>query len=219
MGNYQISKLNRVKRGANRASYDQKQIHDILDAGFIGHVGYIYDNTPISIPMAYARKKNNLFLHGSSANRMLKSILKAGKTSITVMHLDGLVLARSGFHHSVNYRSATVFGPVQNVSNGAAKVKILEMITEHMIEGRWPHLRKISEEELARTLVVEFTINTAVAKIRKEGVNDDPEDVNLPIWAGIVPIKQIALPAISDQHLDTTIHIPDHVTHYIRKHQ
>lgn len=214
MNEYEKNKLNRVKRGANRAIYDTKTINSILDAGFIGHVGYNYDGYPISIPMAYARKDGKVYLHGSTANRMLLSILEAGKTAITVMHLDALVLARSGFHHSVNYRSATLFGRVQKVENDNKKTEYLELIIEQMIKGRWNELRAMTKKELDRSLVVEFTIENASAKIRDAEVIDEPEDQNLPIWAGLIPIQQIANPPISDRKLPKGVIIPEHVLEY-----
>ncbi len=115
MKSYEKSKLNRIKRGQNRATYDVEKINKILDAGFLCYVGYIYDGKPISIPMAYTRKDDKVYIHGSTANRMLLAILESGDTSITVTHLNGLVLARSGLHHSVNYRSATLFGSLKNI--------------------------------------------------------------------------------------------------------
>ena len=117
MKEYKKSKLNRVKRGQNRASYNVEIINEILDAGFLCNVGYIYDGYPITIPMAYARKNDKIYIHGSTGNRMLQGILENGKTSISVNHLDGLVLARSGLHHSVNYRSVTLFGSVIKIEN------------------------------------------------------------------------------------------------------
>lgn len=214
MQEYNKDKRNRVKRGANRAIYNEKQIDDILNSNFLGYVGYVYDGYPISIPMAYGKKDNELYLHGSTANRMLVSILKTGKTSITVMNLDGLVLARSGFHHSVNYRSVTLFGTVEKVENNTEKTVILENIVEQMVKGRWKELRPMNQKELDRTLVLKFTIDTASAKVRNEGVIDEPEDENLQIWAGVVPIKQVALPPISDKKLPPEIKIPEHITNY-----
>lgn len=215
MQQYNKDKLNRIKRGANRSIYNKKQINSILDAGFLCYVGYIYDDYPISIPMAYARIDDKVYLHGSTANRMLLSILKAVKTSITVMHLDGLVLARSGLHHSVNYRSATLFGNCKKIDNDKEKSFILEKIVDTMVPNHWQSLRPIYPKELDRTLVVEFTIETASAKIRNVGVNDEPEDYNLPIWAGLVPIKQIALPPISDEKLENGIKVPKHILEFV----
>ncbi|MDY0779806.1 pyridoxamine 5'-phosphate oxidase family protein [Tenacibaculum sp. IB213877] len=214
MKQYEIDKLNRVKRGANRATYDIETINKIIDAGFLGYVGYIYDGYPISIPMAYARKEDKIYLHGSTGNRMLQAILEAEKTSITIMHLDALVLARSGLHHSVNYRSVTLFGKVSKIEDDTKKTAILEQIINNMVPNRWDSLRPMHQKELDRTLVVEFTIETASAKIRDEGVNDEPKDYDLPIWAGIVPIKQIAEFPISDEKLEKGIEIPEHVLNY-----
>lgn len=214
---YTKDKLNRVKRGANRALYDVETIHNILDAGFIGYVGYVYDGYPISIPMAYGRNEDKVYLHGSTANRMLSAILENKKASITVMHLDGLVLARSGFHHSVNYRSATLFGSLKKIEDSKEKTDILENVVNTMVNNRWDSLRPITEKELNRTLVIEFTIETASAKIRAEGVGDEPEDYKLDVWAGIVPLKQIAQYPIADEGLPKKMAIPQHVLDYYQQ--
>jgi len=214
MKEYQKSKLNRVKRGQNRATYDVEKINTILDAGFLCYVGYIYDGKPITIPMAYSRKKDKIYIHGSTANRMLLSILEMKETSITVMHLDGLVLARSGLHHSVNYRSVTLFGSLKKVEKDADKTKILEWIVNQMVPNHWDSLRPMYQKELDRTIVVEFTIETASAKIRETGVADEPEDYELPIWAGIVPIKQVAEYPIADEGLPQKMEIPKHIIDY-----
>ena len=214
MKEYTKDKRNRVKRGANRAIYDIETVNSILDANFIGYVGYIYDGYPISIPMAYGRKDNKIYLHGSTANRMLTSILENKKTSMTVMNLDGLVLARSGFHHSVNYRSATLFGTLKKIEDDKEKTAILENIVNHMIADRWNTLRPMNQQELNRTLVIELTIETASAKIRAEGVGDEPEDYNEEVWAGIVPIKQIAEYPIPDKGIPEKMSIPEHVLTY-----
>lgn len=219
MSTYEKSKVNRIKRGANRGTYDVATINTILDAGFVGYVSYIYDGQAISIPMAYGRNKDKIYLHGSTANRMLLSALASEKISMTVMHLDALVLARSGFHHSVNYRSATVFGTPKKVVNDHDKEAALICIMDHMLPGRWDSLRTMNQKELDRTLVVEVGIDTASAKIRDVGVADEPEDENLPIWAGLVPLKQIALPPISDEKLPDDVLIPQHVTDYYKNNQ
>ncbi len=214
MKEYSKSKLNRVKRGQNRATYNVEKINQILDDGFLCYVGYIYNKNPITIPMAYARKDNKIYLHGSTANRMLLSILETNKTSITVMHLDGLVLARSGLHHSVNYRSVTLFGNVKQVENDTDKTNILKLIINQMVPNHWDSLRPMYQKELDRTIVVEFTIETASAKIRDVGVADEPEDYELPIWAGIVPIKQVAKYPIADKGKPEKMEIPKHIFNY-----
>ena len=219
MKEYSKSKLNRVKRGQNRAVYDIEKINTILDAGFIGFVSYIYDGKAISLPMAYGRKDNKIYLHSSQANRMLLSLLEVGEMSMTVLHLDALVLARSGLHHSVNYRSATLFGSVKKVENTKEKEVALYCFMEHMMKGRWDEIRTMKPEELDRTLVVEMTIETASAKIRDAGVNDEPEDYDLPIWAGLIPLKQVAFPPVSDEKLSNNVQVPNHVIEYYNKHK
>ena len=214
MKTFEQSKLNRVKRGQNRAVYDVETINKILDVGFLCHVGYIYDGYPISIPMAYTRKEDKIYIHGSTGNRMLQAILEAQKTSISVMHLDGLVLARSGLHHSVNYRSVTLFGGVKKVDNDTHKTEILKLIVNQMVPNHWDSLRLMHQKELDRTLVLEFNIETASAKVRAEGVNDEPEDYELDIWAGIIPIKQIAKYPVSDDGKPTSMEIPKHILEY-----
>jgi nitroimidazol reductase NimA-like FMN-containing flavoprotein (pyridoxamine 5'-phosphate oxidase superfamily) len=217
MKEYPKSKLNRIKRGQNRASYDVETIDTILQAGFICFAGYIYDGKAISIPMAYGWDGEKIYLHGSQANRLLKSLLQVKEASLTIMLLDGLVLARSGLHHSVNYRSVTLFGSVKNVEDDSDKITALECVMDQMIENHWDSLRPMHQKELDRTLVVEFTIETASAKIRAEGVNDEPEDYDLDVWAGVVPMKQVAEPPISDPDLKDGISIPKHVMDYYKQ--
>ncbi|WP_420573880.1 pyridoxamine 5'-phosphate oxidase family protein [Kordia sp.] len=214
MQEYSKSKLNRVKRGHIRATYDVSAINTVLDAGFIGYVSYIYEDNAITLPMAYGRKDNKIYLHGSQANRMLLALLEAKKMSMTVMHLDALVMARSGLHHSVNYRSATLFGSVKKIEDPKEKEIALFDFMEHMMKGRWDGIREMTKEELERTLVVEMTIETASAKIRDVGVNDEPEDYDLDVWAGLVPIKQVAEFPIADKGLPQQMEIPKHILDY-----
>jgi len=219
MKEYTKSTLNRVKRGKNRATYDIEKINAILDAGFIGYVSYVYEGRAITLPMAYGRNGNKIYLHGSQANRMLKTILATKEMSMTVMHLDALVLARSGLHHSVNYRSATVFGSVRNVEDPKEKEAALFCVVEHMMTGRWDGIRPMHQKELDRTRVVEMTIETASAKIRDVGVADEPEDYQLDVWAGLVPLKQIAEYPIADEGLPQEMEIPKHVLDYCQQNE
>lgn len=214
MKEYQQSKLNRIKRGANRGTYDVEKINSILDAGFIGYVGYVYEGKAITIPMAYGRMNNKIIVHGSNANRMLTSLLKTGEMSMTVMHLDALVLARSGFHHSVNYRSATLFGTVKKIEKKEEKNAALFCFMEHMMKGRWDGIREMNQAEFERTLTLEMTIERASAKIRDVGVGDEPDDYDLDVWAGLVPIKQVAGFPIPDQGKPEKMEIPRHVLDY-----
>ncbi|MBL4568362.1 MAG: pyridoxamine 5'-phosphate oxidase family protein [Flavobacteriaceae bacterium] len=213
---YEKSNLNRIKRGANRATYDVEKINSILDAGFIGYVSYVFEGRAITLPMAYGRKDNKIYLHGSQGNRMLNMLLDAKDISMTVMHLDALVLARSGLHHSVNYRSATLFGSAKKIEDPQEKEAGLKCFMEHMMQGRWDGIRAMHPEELDRTMVVEMHIETASAKIRDVGVQDEDEDYGLPVWAGLVPLKQIATQPISDERLPDNIKVPKHVLDYYK---
>ena len=214
MKEYQKSKLNSVKRGANRATYDVEKINTILDAGFIGYVSFNFQGKAITLPMAYGRLDNKIILHGSNANRMLTTLLEVKEMSMTVMHLDALVLARSGFHHSVNYRSVTLFGSAKKIEEKEEKDAALFCFMEHMMKGRWDGIRAMNEDEYNRTLTVEMTIETAAAKIRDVGVADEPEDYDLDVWAGLVPLKQVAEYPIADEGKPQKMEVPKHVLDY-----
>ncbi|MEP5339233.1 MAG: pyridoxamine 5'-phosphate oxidase family protein [Algibacter sp.] len=216
---YQTSELNKVKRGASRGTYNIEQINTILDAGFVGYVSYAFNKNAITIPMAYGRIEDKIYLHGSKKNRMLLALLENKQASMTVMHLDGLILARSGFHHSVNYRSATIFGNAIQIDEPILKEKALKCVVDQMIPERWDSLRDMNDKEFNGTLVVELTIETASAKVRDVGVLDEKADLDLPIWAGVVPIKQIAEFPVSDHLLKDDVEIPKHVLDYYEMHK
>lgn len=209
------SELNKVKRGPKRANYDVATIYAILDDAFLCHVGYIFEGKAIVIPTAYARKNDKIYIHGSLKNRMMLSILSAGEACVSVTLLDGLVLARSAFHHSANYRSVNVFGTVKKVDNPKEKMDALACILNHMVPGHWDNVRQPNDKEFNATLVLEISIDSASAKIRAEGVNDEVEDHKLPIWAGVVPIRQIAFEAISDKDLPEETEVPEAVLRYV----
>ena len=217
MSTYATSELNQVKRGAKRAVYDVEQINNILDAGFVGYVSYNYNGKAICLPMAYGRIENKIYLHGSLKNRMLLALLEAKEASMTIMHLDALILARSGFHHSVNYRSATLFTSITKVENREEKEAALKCVVDHMIPGRWEELRPMNLKEFNSTLVIEMEIQTASAKIRDVGVVDEKSDLELPIWAGIIPLKQVAELPVKDALLPKQIRTPKHVVAYYKK--
>ena len=217
MSTYPISELNKVIRGSKRANYNVETIHTILDAEFMCHVGYVWDDQAIVIPMAYGRKDSTIYLHGSLKNRMMLNLLKTEKASITVTILDGLVLARSAFHHSANYRAATVFGTVRNVTDDAEKWNALAYITNHMVAGHWDHVRQPNPKEFKSTLVIALDIETASAKIRTGGVVDETEDLTLPIWAGVVPLRRVADPALSETDLPEGVGVPSSVTEYVER--
>jgi len=201
MPNYDPSKLSKVKRGRNRATYDKATVFNILDAHFICHVPYVFDKTPITIPMAYARVGETIYLHGATGNRMLQSITNLEKMSVTVTHLDGLVLARSAFHHSVNYRSVVVFGTPRIVTEEDEKKHAFEMLLEQMAEGRSKEVRITSDNELKITKVIALDITEASVKVRAGPPVDDEDDYNLELWAGVVPIKHLYEKEIADPNL------------------
>lgn len=214
MKDFKKEVLNTVRRGANRATYEVDTVNTILDAGFVGYVSYIFEGKAISLPMAYGRSDDKIYLHGSLKNRMLLSLLEGKSASMTVMHLDALVLARSGLHHSVNYRSATLFGNVLKITDPQEKEKALKCVVDHMMEGRWDGIRPMLKKELDGTLVVEMTIETASAKIRDVGVKDEKSDMDLPIWAGLLPLTLVAEFPESDALLPEGVEIPEHVMNY-----
>lgn len=219
MNEYLKSNLNKVKRGHKRAIYDVDKINAILDAGFIGYVSYVYQGRAITLPMAYGRKDDKIYLHGSQGNRMLTVLLEAKEVSMTVMHLDALVLARSGLHHSVNYRSATLFGTLKKIESPKDKEAALFCFMEHMMKGQWDNVRPMHRAEIDRTLVVEMTIEQASAKIRDTGVADEPEDYDLNIWAGLVPIKQIVKYPMPDKGKPQKMEVPQHILDYYHQHK
>ena len=214
MSEYNVSELNQIKRGPKRASYDIATINKIVDDGFIAHIAYNFNGKAICIPMAYCRINNKIYVHGSLKNRMLLALLEVKEASLTIMHLDGLVLARSAFHHSVNYRSATIFGSTQKIDDNKQKDIILKAIVDQMIPDRYTSLRPMTSKERDATLVIEITMDTASAKIRAADVVDEKSDLDYPVWAGIVPVKQIALPPISDALLSKEITTPNHINNY-----
>jgi nitroimidazol reductase NimA-like FMN-containing flavoprotein (pyridoxamine 5'-phosphate oxidase superfamily) len=179
---------NRVKRIPKRGHYDREIIYPILDAGFICHVGFVVEGQPFVIPTSYGREGDVIYLHGSSKSRMMDRASEGTPICLTVTHLDGLVLARSAFHHSMNYRSAVVFGTAKEV-HGEEKEKGLLLISENILKGRWDEVRGPTEKELKATSVLRLEIESASAKIRTGPPGDDEPDYELPIWAGILPIK------------------------------
>ncbi|MFQ5446324.1 MAG: pyridoxamine 5'-phosphate oxidase family protein [Saprospiraceae bacterium] len=180
---------NKVKRLPKRGHYDKETIYGILDAGFICHVGFVVKGQPFVIPTAYGRAGDHIYLHGSSKSRMLNSMGKGIPICLTVTHLDGLVLARSAFHHSMNYRSAVVFGTAREVK-GEEKEQALFIISENILKGRWDEVRSPSAIEMKATSVLKLTIEDASAKIRTGPPGDAEDDYLLPVWAGVVPLTQ-----------------------------
>lgn len=191
-GTFAQTERTRVRRLPQRASYDVETVHGILDAGLVCHVGLVEDGRPVVIPTAYARVGDAVVLHGSSKSRTLLAAAAGAEMCVTVTHLDGLVLARSAFHHSVNYRSVVIFGHAAEVTDPPRKRELLRAFTERLYPDRWSVARPPNEQELKATLVVELPLHEAVAKVRTGGPIDDAEDMSLPVWAGVVPLRLVA---------------------------
>lgn len=189
MSEFEKSALNKVVRGPKRAVYNEAEILEIADSHFLCHLAYVYEGTPIVIPTAYGRKGSTFFVHGSTKNRMINSLLNNERVSLTITHMDGIVLARSVFHHSFNYRSAVIFGTPRLVSDIDEKMEAFEIITDNIIKGRWQEARIPNEKEMKGTAIMAIEMTDASAKIRAEGAHDEPEDMDLDVWAGVLPLN------------------------------
>lgn len=211
MENYEKTNRNKVKRIPKRGHYDKATVFDILDAGFVCHVGFVVDGQPFVIPTAYGRAGDTIYLHGATKSRMLMNIEKGIPVCITVTHLDGIVMARSSFHHSMNYRSVVVFGTATLVDDVEEKNKALFVISEQIAAGRWDEARKPSAKELKATSVLAVKIDQASAKIRTGNAGDDKPDYELDIWAGVVPLQTVVGEPIPDPVLREGIEVPPSV--------
>jgi uncharacterized protein len=207
----------RLVREAERAVYDRETAYRILDEGFLCHVGFAVDGQPFVIPTSYARNGDSLLIHGSAASRMLRQMKESVPVCITVTLLDGLVLARSIFNHSMNYRSVVVLGKAALVDDPAEKIEALRLLSEHIIPGRWADSRQPNERELKATSVLRVPIEEFSAKVRTGPVIDDEEDYSFPTWAGVVPLEMIAGAPIDDPRLDPALEVPAYAKHYVRK--
>lgn len=215
MEQFEITSRNQVKRAPDRGRYDQQTVHQILDAGFLCHVSFVVDGQPFIIPTLYGRKDNTLFIHGATTSRMIKNLEQGISMSLAVSHVDGLVLARSAFHHSMNYRSAVVFGKAHPVSE-EEKEHALFIISEHLIRGRWNEVRPPNAKELKATTVLAIEIEQASAKIRTGPAKDDKEDYELDVWAGVVPLGTEIGSPIDDELLKSGIAVSPSVSNYIK---
>jgi uncharacterized protein len=205
-----------LKRLPKRGHYDRDTVHKILDEGFICHVGFVVDGQPFVIPTGYARVDDRLYIHGSQASRMLRTLTQGVDVCVTVTLVDGLVLARSAFHHSINYRSVVVFGNAKLVRDREEKITALLALSEHFVKGRWNDVREPTEQELIQTTVLSLPLEEVSAKIRTGPPLDDEEDYSLPIWAGVIPLKMVAGEPISDPRLPPEIESPEYAREYRR---
>jgi uncharacterized protein len=206
----------KLKRIPKRGSFDRETVYKILDEAFICHIGFSVDGQTFVIPTAYGRKGNTLFVHGSAASRMMREMSKGIDVCITITLVDGLVLARSAFHHSMNYRSVVIFGKAEIVTEESEKNDALFTFTEHLIKGRWDDIRVPNSKELKATTVLKLEINEASAKIRTGNPVDDENDLDLDVWAGVIPLETKAGKPINDNLLKENIAVPDYAKDYKR---
>jgi uncharacterized protein len=205
-----------VKRLPKRGAYDRETVFKILDEAFVCHVGFVVDGQPYVIPTNYGRAGETLYLHGSAASRMLRTLSEGIPVCVTATLIDGLVLARSAFHHSVNYRSVVVLGTARLVEDPAEKMEALRLFTEHIMKGRWDEIRRPTEQELKATTVLAVPIEEVSAKVRTGGPVDDEGDFELPMWAGVLPLPVLPGAPIADSRLKAGIAVPDNVAKYSR---
>lgn len=205
-----------VRRLPNRGSHELETIHNILDAGFLAHVGFCVDGQPFVIPTLYGREDDHLFLHGSAASRMLRTLQAGASACVTVALVDGLVLARSAFHHSMNYRSVVAFGTCRLLPETSEKIHALTTISEHLMRGRWNDVRLPNEKELKATSVLRFEMEEASAKVRVGPPADEEEDYALPVWAGILPLRMVPGAPVPDARMEKATEVPEYLRDFGR---
>lgn len=205
-----------MRRRPERGSYDAEQAHAILDEGFVAHVGLAGEQGPVVIPMLYARDGDRLLLHGSPASRLLRSAASGVDVCVTVTLVDGLVLARSAFHHSANYRSVVVFGRATRVQDLDERRAALDVLVEGVVPGRTTEARPPNDKELRGTLVLALPLDELSVKVRTGGPVDEPEDDDLDVWAGVLPLPVVAGPPVPDEAQPADRPVPGYVTNYTR---
>lgn len=203
-----------VRREPHRGVYDRETIYAILDAGFVCHMGFVHEGHPFVIPTNYWRMADNLYVHGSSASRMLRTLGSGLEVCVTVTHVDGLVLARSAFNHSVNYRSVVVLGEGSLLETDEEKIAVLHAFTEILTPGRWNEIRGPNQRELKATSILKVPLSEASAKVRQGPPEDDADDYALNCWAGVIPFSTVARAPVSDSKLGEGIAVPGYAVEY-----
>jgi nitroimidazol reductase NimA-like FMN-containing flavoprotein (pyridoxamine 5'-phosphate oxidase superfamily) len=202
-------------RSPGRASYDKDLVHAILDEGYVCHLGFVRDGAPVVLPTLYGRVGERLYVHGSTGSRPLRMAGQADPglaVCLTVTHVDALVLARSAFHHSINYRSVVVHGIAHDVTDPEEKRQAMDALVDHVVPGRAADSRPADKKELAATAVIRLDLNEVSAKARTGGVDDEPEDLALPHWAGIVPLRKGYEAPVADPGLAAGVELPGYLT-------
>jgi nitroimidazol reductase NimA-like FMN-containing flavoprotein (pyridoxamine 5'-phosphate oxidase superfamily) len=208
------TKRTRVRRHPERAAYDRATIDAILDEALICHVGFVDDGQPYVIPTIHARAGDSLYLHGSSASRMLETLRSDIPICVTATIVDGLVLARSAFAHSMNYRSVVILGAASEVVDRKEELRAMELISEHVTPGRWADVRKPSEQEIRQTRILRLSLEEASAKIRSGWPKDAEEDLARPVWAGVLPLGLSPGTPVPDELTEERMAVPDYVLHH-----
>jgi nitroimidazol reductase NimA-like FMN-containing flavoprotein (pyridoxamine 5'-phosphate oxidase superfamily) len=216
MTDFAKTEKNNIKRLPKRGHYDRETIYRILDEALICHVGFVDSGQPYVIPTNFARVGDSIILHGAKASRLLKHIEAGNPICVEVTIVDGLVLARSVFHHSVNYRSVVVFGSGRLLLNVQEKLAALEAVSEHLVPGRWKEARRPNQKELNATSVVRIRIDEASAKVRLGPPVDEEEDYALPVWAGVLPLQETPLSPIPDELQSQDLAVPGYIANYSR---
>lgn len=216
MSEFQPTERTQVKRLPKRGHYDHETVYGILDSAFVCHVGFSVEGQPYVIPTNYGRTGDTLYVHGSAASRMLRTLSGGVPVCVTVTHVDGLVLARSAFHHSVNYRSVIILGTAQLVEEPAEKMEALRIFTEHVMKGRWDDVRQPTEQELKATTVLAIPLEEVSAKVRTGGPVDEEADYSLPVWAGVLPLETVAKEPVPDAQRKNGPPLPDYLKNHSR---
>jgi len=216
MSTFTPTERTQVKRLPKRGAYDRETVFKVLDEAFVCHVGFVVDGQPYVIPTNFGRVGETLYLHGSAASRMLRTLSEGIPICVTATLIDGLVLARSAFHHSVNYRSVVVLGTARLVEDPTEKMEALRLFTEHIMKGRWEQIRWPTELELKATTVLALPLEEVSAKVRTGDPKDDEEDYESPIWAGVLPLPVVPAAPIPDTRLKAGIAVPENVAKYSR---
>jgi nitroimidazol reductase NimA-like FMN-containing flavoprotein (pyridoxamine 5'-phosphate oxidase superfamily) len=206
----------KLKRLPKRGHFDRETVYGVLDEGFICHVGFAPEGQPFVIPTGYARDGDTLYIHGSAASRMLRTLSTGVDVCVTVTIVDGLVLARSAFHHSMNYRSVVIFGRARLIEDPEEKMAALLALSEHIVRGRWADVREPTEQEIRATTVLSLPLVEASAKIRTGPPLDDEEDYGMDVWAGVIPLRLVAGEPINDPRLPENIPVPAYAHEYKR---
>ena len=217
MSDYKITDKNKIKRRPDRAHYDKDTVYKIIDEALLCHIGFVQGGQPFVIPALHVRQDNKLLIHGASVSRMLKYIEAGNQVSISISIVDDIVLAKTAFNQSINYRAVVLLGKGELIKDEAEKLQALEYFTDGFMPGLWDDVRKPYKNELKATSIVAIEIEEASAKIRDTPPGDDKEDRDLPVWAGLLPVKQIIEAPVTADYTDDSVPVPEYVKKYISK--